>query len=128
MMRKLLPGILLIVTMTGCSFREADFTVLSNRNVDLSQVEKARKTQNPVPAVGKDPAHKLLLFIPISGGSLLEDAVDRTLDKGNGDCLVDVVVHRYWWWVPPFYLQCGWKVTGRPISTYSVQSAETTGE
>ena len=37
------------------------------------------------------------LFIPF-GFPHLEDAIDDALDKGDGDIMIDVVVHKKSWW------------------------------
>ena len=47
---------------------------------------------------GKD-SKWLILFMPL-GLPHLEDAIDEALDKGDGDIMLDAVVHyRSWWFI-----------------------------
>lgn len=110
-----------LLALSACSTRQGDFTVLTNRNVDFENVMEARRTQNMPLAEYTDRTH-WILFIPVSGYATIEEAVDGCLDQANGDCLVDAAVYQYGW-TCILYSQTGWKVRGRPLSTYSVQSA-----
>jgi hypothetical protein len=108
-----------VVAVAGCTSRQADLTVMANKNVDLVKVAEARKTQNPMPVTGRDTQH-FLLFIPLGTRPNLEDALDNALEKANGDCMVDAVI--YWkWWNIILYGQTAWEVKGRALNTYGVK-------
>lgn len=116
----LVSGLLLAIVCTACTTRQGDFTVLSTRNVDIARIARARQLQNPVPVTGYDVQHRVLM-IPVTGPPNLEEAVDDAMDRSNGDCMVDVVIYSYHWWIPFIYGQSGWKVKGRVLNTYGLQ-------
>jgi hypothetical protein len=87
------PGIEIIVLVSfiltsGCSVRVADLTLISTKNIDLSNatldVRKGQRTK------GEDCAIALLGLIPL-GIPNLEEAVDDALEKGKGNVMVDQV-------------------------------------
>ena len=104
-----------VVACAGCSMRQADLTILSSRNVNLSGLPKARTGTEPR-VEGRDVQH-VLLFIPVTGPPNLEEALDRALDEGKGDVMMDAVVYSYWWYIPLLYGQAGWKVKGTVINS-----------
>ena len=83
-----------IIFSTGCSLRLADLTVASTKNVTLDKVDLDSFPQTKG-IVGKDTKFNIL-FIPL-GYPHLEDAIDDALDKGNGDVMIDAVLHYKWW-------------------------------
>lgn len=42
----------------------------------------------------------------------LADAIEKALERGNGDLLVDARVERISWYIPFLYGEFGWKVSG----------------
>jgi hypothetical protein len=84
-----------ILFTSACSIRLADFSILSTRNVNLDKIDLDSKPQVKG-VVGKDTSF-IFLFIPF-GFPHLEDAVDDALNKGNGDVLIDGVLHSKAWW------------------------------
>ena len=112
-------GLFAVVALlaTGCSLRLGDMSVISNRNVSLEKVDldALPQTKN---VTGKDTKF-LFLFIPF-GVPHLEDAVDDALNKGDGDVLVDAVIHaRNWWFLVG---QTGYEVTGTVVKTRGVSN------
>jgi hypothetical protein len=86
-----------IVASTACSLRLADLSAVSTKNVSLDKVDLDSLPQTKG-IVGKDTKWTIL-FIPL-GFPHLEDAIDDALDKGNGDVMIDAVLHeRYWWFI-----------------------------
>ena len=87
-----------ILLSAGCSMRLADLTVASTRNVTLDRVDLDSLPQTRG-IIGKDTKLRIL-FIPniLLGFPHLEDAIDDALDKGNGDVMIDAVLHRKSWW------------------------------
>ena len=84
-----------LITSTACSLRLADLSAVSTRNVTLDKVDLDSFPQTKG-IVGKDTKW-MFLFIPF-GVPHLEDAIDDALDKGNGDMMIDAVLHSKGWW------------------------------
>lgn len=110
-------SLIVFVACAGCATRQADLTLISTRDVHMGGIMRARQTQNPMPVNGYDCRTWLLIF-PVSPKASIEDAVDDAMDQANGDCMVDVVIYRYWWYIPFIYGKSGWKVRGRVLNTY----------
>ena len=117
-MRKLiiLHSVLLITVclFSGCLIRHGDFTVLSNKLVDVSdfELDKSDRTKG---IVGKSVRHQIL-FIPIGEVPTLEAALDDGLEKGGGDVMTDAVV-KTWWFTLILYGQAAWQVKGDVVKT-----------
>jgi hypothetical protein len=116
-MKKPLSILLLftLLSLTGCSVRHGDFSVLSNKLTRLSEfeVDKADRVKN---VVGKDVQH-IVIFFPISGPPTIEGAIDNALEKGGGDLMTDAVVSSWGWYIPYIYGQNGWSVKGDVVKT-----------
>ncbi len=83
------------IILTGCTTRVADLTVISTKNIDLSNVSiDVRQGKR---AVGSDCA-VWPLGIPIRIPTI-ETAVDRALEQGGGNIMIDQVtyVSAYTW-------------------------------
>ena len=91
----LIVFLICIILNVGCSIRLADLTVTSTRNVSLNRVDLDSLPQTKG-IVGKDTKFRFL-FIPF-GFPHLEDAIDDALDKGDGDVMIDAVLHSKGWW------------------------------
>jgi hypothetical protein len=83
--------VLLAVTLllgSGCTARLADLTLVSTKNIDLSNaqldVTKGKR------AKGEDCK---LIFLFTWGLPNLEAAVDKALEKGNGNVMIDQVTY-----------------------------------
>lgn len=102
-----------VLLTSGCSIRDS-FTVASTKLVRLDQFEldKANKTKN---VQGEDTAH-IIIFVP-TGSPNLKTAMDRALEKGNGDVMTDVVIESSFFYIPYIYGQTSWKVNGDVIKT-----------
>lgn len=78
-----------IVLTSGCSVRVADLTLVSTKNIDLSNANfDIKKGQR---AKGEDCV-VLLLGVPL-GVPNLEKAVDKALEAGRGNVMVDQVTY-----------------------------------
>ncbi len=86
--------ICILFTSACVSIRLSDFSILSTRNVNLDMIDLDSKPQVEG-VVGKDTKFSFL-FLPF-GFPHLQDAVDDALDKGNGDILIDGVLHYKRW-------------------------------
>ena len=96
--------------LSGCSVRHGDFTVLSNKLVNISDFELS-KADRVKGIVGEDIQH-IIIFIPIGGPPTLEEALDDAIVKGGGDVMTDAVVEAWGFYIPYIYGQNGWRVSG----------------
>jgi len=80
--------------LTGCTYRLADMTVLSTRNVTLNKVDLDTLPQ--VRGIKGIDSKFTFLFIPL-GFPHLENAVDDALEKGGGDVMTDVTIQTEVW-------------------------------
>lgn len=85
--RILLVVLLIILFLgSGCSVRVADLTLVSTKNIDLSNVtldlKKGKRTK------GEDC---VFVFLFPFGIPNLKDAIDDALEKANGNIMVDQV-------------------------------------
>lgn len=79
------------LSLSGCATRVGDLTLISTKNIDLSDarinVKEGKRTE------GKDCAYAILGLLPL-GIPNLERAVDDALQKGNGNVMVDQVTYQ----------------------------------
>ena len=89
--------------LSGCSVRVADLTMVSTKNIDLSNTQlDARKGQRQT---GEDCRFNLLGLIPF-GLPNMEEAVDKALEKGKGNVMVDEVTEYKNIWVILGFISC----------------------
>ena len=98
----LIPGMILLM-LSSCSVRVADLTLVSTKNIDLSDTQlDARKGQRQT---GEDCRFNLLGLIPF-GIPNLEEAIDKALEKGKGNVMVDEVTEYENIWVVLGFVSC----------------------
>lgn len=89
--------------LSSCSMRVADLTMVSTKNIDLSDTQlDARKGQRQT---GEDCRFNLLGLIPF-GLPNMEEAVDKALEKGKGNVMVDEVTEYKIIWVVIGFISC----------------------
>jgi hypothetical protein len=98
----------LTAALSGCVQRLADFTALSSRNANIPG-ERGERVE------GEDMA-TIILFFP-TGQPNIKTAVDRAIEKGGGDLLVDGVISQKCWDILLFG-QCGYVVEGTPVKLH----------
>lgn len=77
-----------LCVMAGCTVRVADLTLVSTKNIDLSNTQlDARKGMR---VKGEDCAYAILGLIPL-GIPNLQEAIDNALEKANGNIMIDEV-------------------------------------
>lgn len=107
--------VLALFVFVSCVSRVLDFTIVSNKNVDL-RIKDSAKGQR---VTGVDSA-LWILFIP-TGSPNLEEAVDKAIEKaGPGyDALMDGVIYSEFF---TFLLvsRSGYKVEGTPVKTREI--------
>lgn len=79
----------------GCTVRQADFTLLSTKTVEISRVD-LKRIQLIRNQEGQD-GRLWFLFIPLGTSPKLESAVDQCLESGGGDFMTSAVISRKWW-------------------------------
>lgn len=78
-----------LLTAEGCTTRLGDFTMLSTKNVNVSGVKQGDRQS------GEDCVNHVF-FIPL-GQPDMKNAIDRALEKGKGDILIDSVFSAKGW-------------------------------
>lgn len=84
-------ALLVAAFVCGCSQRVADLTLISTKNIDLSNVSLDAREGNRV--TGKHCVYWPLGLIPF-GLPNLEEAIDDALEKGGGNVMVDQVTYQ----------------------------------
>lgn len=103
MMTRLVMLLLCLLCVgAGCTTRVGDFTVMSSKNIYCKNVDITKLPQTRVE--GKD-----IRFLGI--GADYKDAVDRALEKGNGNLMIDAVLY-----VEDYVLFGGYKVVGTVVN------------
>ncbi len=104
--------VLLGLGTTACSVRMGDLTVASPRLVNLDSIDLDTLPTNRR-VEGEDKVW-VILFIPL-GLPRLDEAIENALDRGGGDVMTDISIHREAWWF--FIGKSGFKVVGDVVDT-----------
>lgn len=89
MERILIISLCSMLFLIGCTTtRLADLTIVSTKNIDFSKITP-EKIKSGVKAEGRDVTW---------GVSNMETAIDKALEAGNGDLMIDAVVYMYSGW------------------------------
>jgi hypothetical protein len=116
----LIIGFSFLLFFSGCSSRLVDFTIISTKNVDLSDTGYLREKTR---ASGEDKIH-IIIFIPM-GTASIKEAIDRTIESvPGGIAIVDGVVTGSWWWIPYIYGQSKYVVEGTVLVDPQLVSEE----
>ena len=107
--------VLCVILTSGCATR-SDFTAISSKNVNLSniQIDHSRLKGR---TSGEDCTH-IIIFIPTGGPPTLDEALDRALEPKQANLLLDAVVNWNYFYIPYIYGQHCWKVEGDAYDTY----------
>ncbi len=102
---------LLLPITGGCTRRLGDFTLLSTKNINLTNfsTEKAEKCP-PVRGVDSRP----IVILPGPPPNLKE-AVDRALESGNAHMLTNAVIYYRYWYVPYICGEMTFEVKGNAV-------------
>lgn len=116
MARKYIFGItaMLALLTSSCSYRIADFTFLSSKNVDMNHADGYTTAVN-ARKQGKDVAHIVVCF-PITDASYKE-ALDKAIEQNGSTCvgIANAKVEWGWWYIPYIYGQEWVSVEGDPV-------------
>ncbi len=120
-MKKLCFIFLAFFLAAGCTLRQANFTVLSTKTVEISRID-LKKVDLVKNRQGKS-SRLWFLFIPFGGPPTLEDAVDRCLENGGGDFMTSSVFYTNNWSILLFSYG-SWIVKGDVGNSLSYGSAD----
>ena len=67
--------------------------------------------------VGESEAQTFLWVPTRTMPPTLQQAVEQTLARGNGDLITDAQIDHWWWYVPFIYGSEGWRVRGNVLRT-----------
>lgn len=86
---------LMIIVLSACTTHLTDVSLMSNKNVNLNNVniDKLPQVKN---VVGKSSVF-IFLFIPF-GQPQIKLALNDALKKGDGDLMVDASISSKSWW------------------------------
>lgn len=92
-----------VVAGSGCTARVGNFTLISTKNVDLSDASIDTKHGK---RITEDDCAPVVLIFPI-GRPDLKEAVDNALEEGRGNLMVDQVSYYRSWYIPLIFgLRC----------------------
>lgn len=98
---------LISVVLGGCTMRLVDFTAISTKNCEVQGNRGER-------VVGNDMVW-MILGIP-TGQPNMKEAIDRAIERCNGDILVDGVLYQKGWFAL-LVGQTGFQVEGTCVNT-----------
>ena len=104
------------VCLTGCGYN-VKMSVISNRSIDFEELSQSSSPTKVLGvAEGRDSQVWFLIF-PFGGSPNLDQALDRALADGDGDCLLRAKATYSFWGIP--LLLCGrsWTVEGEAMKT-----------
>ena len=92
--KKIILSLLVISLIFGCSQRILDFTIISSKNIELSQFPNYERGKMRV--TGEDT--KVIIVLPL-GVPNAKEAMDRAIESVPGAvALVDgVIMSKFWW-------------------------------
>jgi hypothetical protein len=98
-----LTAVALLAMLSACSVRVADLTLVSTKNIDLTDVKlDANKGSR---YKGEDCKFMLLSVIPF-GLPNIETAIDRALEAGHGNIMIDQVTEISSYWIVVGSVKC----------------------
>ena len=101
-----------VLFLSACTTRIVDYTVISTKNVDISDMASYERASARVQGV--DTAHTILIFP--TGTPNMKEAIDRAIETTpNANALVDGVVNLRAWQIPFIYGQTSYVVEGTPL-------------
>lgn len=106
--------VLMMFLLSGCVVNHGQYTVLSNKVVDVSKFDVSEVVKKEVKGV--DRSHLIFVF-PTKANPNINDALRDAFRKADGDVMTDVTIYQWSWWIPYIYGQIGWTVEGDVVKT-----------
>ena len=110
-------AVVALLTSSGCSVYHGEFSVLSNRVLDLTDFDPEAAKKKGQFAEGASERKIIVLFPDRGGFPTLDEAIDKTLAEGGGDLILNAQVLSWNWYIPYVYGTSGWKVVGDVVNT-----------
>ncbi len=103
---------LTLLNACGCERRLGDFTFLSSKNIDLSDLNMEAPEGAPI-VEGEDSKPIIIIFG--GGPPNLKEAVDRAIESGSGTALSDVSIYHNSWYIPWIVGENKFRVRGKVV-------------
>lgn len=117
MSRRIRAGVIALLALSvGACATRSDFTAISGKNVNLSDV-RIDRSKSKGRVEGAD-CMKIIVIFPTSGPPNLEEALDRAVEGVRANVLLDAVVEYSYWYIPYIYGETCWKAQGDAYDTY----------
>ncbi|MCX4349558.1 MAG: hypothetical protein OSJ76_07245 [Alphaproteobacteria bacterium] len=113
-MKRVIMLLISVLYISGCSTHITDFSMISNKNVNLNKVDIDKLPQSKN-VIGEDKKF-VFLFIP-TGVPSITNALNDAFDKTDTDIMTDVTLKSWYWYIPYIYGNAGWEVSGDAIKT-----------
>jgi hypothetical protein len=104
----ILPVLVLIGAMSGCTQRLGNFSILSTKNTEIGKNYVRVTTDKKASGVDSKP---IIVIIPM-GNPNMQEAADRALEKYGAQILTDVVIYYDWFYIPYIYGEFKYRVEG----------------
>ena len=108
--------IALLMPLLGACASRSDFTAISGKNVNLSNIHLDRSEAKG--RVHGEDCMDIIIIIPTGGPPTLDEALDRALEEKQANVLLDAVVEYSSFYIPYIYGRQCWKVEGEAYDTY----------
>lgn len=124
-MKTLTPSVVAIfsiaafLTISGCATYHGQYSVLSNRVLDLHDFDPAKALAKRIYAEGTSERRIIATVADRNSLPTLDEAIDKALEEGEGDVILNAQVLHWQWQIPLIYGTSGWKVVGDVINTGS---------
>jgi len=115
MMKIYLSAILSAALLSSCVVNHGDFTILSNKLIDVKRFSLAESPRQRN-VEGDDTTH-IILFIQAGGEPKLSEALNDAFRVTDTDVMSNVTIKSWAWYIPYIYGSIGWSVTGDAIKT-----------
>ncbi len=117
---KLLATLFIVFSLSSCVTRMTDFTIISTKNIDLSQMAKFKRGDTRVK--GEDSKY-IVIIIP-TGTPSMKQAIDNAIQSVPGCVgLLDGVVYYKWFYIPYVVGKFSYLVEGTPLIDPSLKSS-----
>lgn len=111
----------LLLAAPGCATQQLRFAALSSE--PFPALGYAEDNSHVVAGISASVRSHTILWIPTNTRPpTLQDAIDRALERGGGDLLIDAEVEHWWVFVPFVYGQEGWTVRGDVVRSTSAEA------
>ena len=105
---------LMLCFLSACYVNQGDFTIISNKAVNLNNLNSEMDTTN---VTGKDGFYIVGSILYGSENPNIGNALNDAFTIAKGDVMLDAKVRIKWMFIPFFYAKFAWLVTGDIANT-----------